>query len=84
MVRLFLQYFDKMGYSTRIFWLSMESDHRQTFFEQKFKKKGHAVESSNDLFEIPFFSPLAKKNRTIQACTKFKNTINEHAPKDLV
>lgn len=60
-VRLFLQYFDKMGYSTRIFWLSMESDHRQTFFEQKFKKKGHAVESSNDLFEIPFFSPLAKK-----------------------
>lgn len=73
-----------MGYSTRIFWLTMESDHRQTFFEKKFKKKGHAVESSNDLFEIPFISPLAKKNRTIQACTKFKNTINEHAPKDLV
>lgn len=60
-VRLFLQYFDKMGYSTRIFWLSMESDHRQTFFKKKIQKKGNTVESSNGLFEIPFFSPLAKK-----------------------
>lgn len=38
-VRLFLQYFDKMGYSTRIFWLSMESDHRQTFFKKNSKKR---------------------------------------------
>lgn len=38
-VRLFLQYFDKMCYSTRIFWPSMKSNHRQTFFKKKFKRR---------------------------------------------
>lgn len=70
-----------MGYSTRIFWLSMESDHRQTFFKKNSKKKGHAVESSNDLFEIPFFSPLAKKNGQFKRVRNSKTLSMNTRPK---
>lgn len=60
-VRLFLQYFDKMGYSTRIFWLSMESNHRQTFFKKNSKKRETQLSLQMACLKYLFFLRWLKK-----------------------